>query len=157
MADRELCGDISLKGAMCVLYAGHRCQCAGPPVPGRRGRERWWSTIKRPGNWPVYIGQQVADWFTERGLVPCVVQDVYNPTVGVLRIHGSVPGRRLTRLCLVGGAKGQPLRRATLQDMCSWLPCRRCTTELAYQIATNRWPPERAEHVRRLLREGVHA
>jgi hypothetical protein len=138
MGDRELCGDISAKGAVCILRSDHLCQCAGP---GKR--ERWWRRIPRSSCWPAYIGQQVECWFDERGLVPCVIQDAYRLSVGDVRIHGSPPGRRqLASMCRgMDSRRGMPLRRATLADLCSWLPCRSCTTELADKIAHNRWAP----------------
>jgi hypothetical protein len=134
----ELCGDISAKGAVCVLRCDHLCQCSGPG-----GRERWWRHVPRASCWPAYIGQQVDAWFNERGLVPCIIKDARRLSVTDVRIHGSPPGRReLSSLCR-GSDRGMRLRRATLADMCSWLPCRSCTAVLADKIAAGRWPEGR--------------
>lgn len=89
-----------------------------------------------PAAWPAYIGQQVADWFDERGLVPIIRLDIDDPSVQVMRIHGAAVMKPVP-VALCGSVA--LYRCADLSDLCSWLPCRSCTRELCNLIQRGLW------------------
>lgn len=91
----------------------------------------------QPAAWRPYIGQQVADWHAERGLVPTVVVDIEATTINVVRIHAALATSPLTPLCMPPGT-GDEQRTATLDDLCSWLPCRGCAHVALHKLRRGR-------------------